>query len=443
MKAEKGWKMKKGLIALSFLCISTLNYADTELQSEYSQAILKYKEGDFAASYEKLSTLYLSNLSDVKLNFYLGRSAYETGHYEIALAAFERVQMLQPSNIRNRLAMARTYFMLKMYEDAQIAFKEVLANPNIPENVRKNIELYLAKTQKVQQKSFTYANINLDILYDSNVNYGSLESQYNVSGGILPATEGVSDGALELYGDLTNIYDIGEKNGFSIKNCVVGYVKKYFKEKDYNMQYISYTPSIVYLRSSSKLEVALGFDDLFIGKENYMQSLSLTPSYEYTHTSTLKSAAYFKYKRKNFQQESEQDLDANHYELSYALQKILSPRSYVQGTLTGINESKVHGERVDVDYMEYKVGLSYAKQFTSTYAAKIFAEYRKRKYSDYSPLFDSTRDDDGRKVMATLNAKVYQTVQLHLKAVYSGVESNQERYSYEKYTMMLGLNKTF
>ncbi|CAI6146612.1 MAG: hypothetical protein SPLUMA1_SPLUMAMAG1_00328 [uncultured Sulfurimonas sp.] len=68
------------------------------------------------------STLYFSKLSDAKLNFYLGGSAYETGHYEMALATFERVEILDSGNLRNKLEMARTFFMLKMYEDSESTF---------------------------------------------------------------------------------------------------------------------------------------------------------------------------------------------------------------------------------------------------------------------------------------------------------------------------------
>ena len=438
--------MKKCFIVLCLFCVSVMANANVDINLEYKQALKEYKEKDFASSYEKFSKLYLTNLSDEKLNFYLGRSAYETGHYEVALAAFERVEMMDSTNLRNKLEMARTYFMLKMYEDAENAFKEVLENPNIPKNVRTNIELYLAKVTKVQEKSFTYATVNLDWVYDSNVNYGSLDSEYNINMGtsLLPVKSTTSsDRAIELYGDVTNVYDIGEKNGFAIKNRVIGYMKRYAQETDYDIKYISYTPSLLYSQTASLMELALSIDNLFIAEENYLQSFSIIPRYEYAHSTTLRSISYFKYQRKEFQQDNTQDLNANHYEISYGLQKILSPRSYVQGTFTSINEAKIQGARVDVDYMEYRASLAYANQFTSIYGTDIFAEYRKRDYSDYSTLFASTRTDNAGMISANINAKVLPTLRLRLKGMYTRVESNQARYAYEKYTVTLGLNKTF
>ncbi|NPA59926.1 MAG: hypothetical protein GXO30_05620, partial [Epsilonproteobacteria bacterium] len=152
--------MKK--VLLLCICLATFVLASQQnvtLKSQYTEAYKAYKAKNFSVSYDIFSKLYLTELSDAKLNFYLGRSAYETGHYSIALAAFERVEMLDGGNLRNKLEKARTYFMLKMYEDAENSFEEVLKNPNIPQNVRTNIEMYLSKVKGVQKKSFTYASI--------------------------------------------------------------------------------------------------------------------------------------------------------------------------------------------------------------------------------------------------------------------------------------------
>lgn len=436
--------MKHYLIILVMLFSFSAIYAadERDIDSQYTQAIKEYKAKNFSVSYEMFSKLYLSKLSDAKLNFYFGRSAYETGHYEVALAAFERVEMLDEGNLRNRLEMARTYYMLKMYEDSELAFKEVLDNPNIPQNVRKNIELYLSRVSKVQEKSFTYATVNVDFLYDSNVNYGSL-GDFEYGGSIYPSTDIKSDMALQAYADIVNVYDIGDKNGFVIKNRLIGFIKDYTQENDFDVTYLAYAPSLIYRNTRNMVEFLLGVDDLMIGTEDYLRSVYITPRYEYSHTSTLKSLAYFKYQQKYFQRESEYDLNADHFELSYGLQKILSPSSYIQGNLIAINEAKHHGVRVDVDYNEYKLNVVYANQFTTIFATELYAEYRKRDYSDYNSGFDSLRIDNAGSLGVNLNAKILETLRTHLKATYNRVESNQERYSYEKYTITLGLNKTF
>ncbi len=435
--------MKKIVMLWSSLIVAASLSANSDIEVKYQEAMKTYKNKNFKESYRLFSQLYLSKLSDAKLNFYLGRSAFETGHYEVALAAFERVEMLDPGNLRNRLEMGRTYFMLGMNEEAQKTFEEVLQNPNIPKNVRTNIELYLSKVKGAQKKSFTYANVDFDFLYDSNVNYGSLDSEYNINTGTLPAEPERSDIAWQLYGDIVNVYDIGEKNGFAIKNRLTGLIKDYKDENDYDVTYIGYIPSLLYTQTKSLSELAVGIDSLSIASHEYLRTFSVIPRFEYKHSTTLRSIAYFKYQNKDFQRVQEKDLDANHYELAYGVQKVLSPRSYVQGNLIALQEKKKGGTRIDVDYSEYRAIVNYAKQFTPIIGTELFGEYRRRNYDDFSTLFGSTRSDNAGTVAATLNAKVWNSFRVHLKGMYNRVDSNQDRYSYQKYTIAFGINKTF
>jgi len=414
-----------------------------ELSVEYKDGFDAYKSKNFKKSYKIFSKLYLTKLSDAKVNFYLGRSAYETGHYEVALAAFERVEMLENGNLRNKLEMARTYFMLKMYKDSQNAFEEVLANPNIPQNVRTNIEIYLAKIKGVQKKSFTYATFDVDWVYDSNVNYGSLDSNYNINTGSVTAEKEHSDRALQVYGDVVNIYDIGDKNGFAIKNRVKLFLKDYRKLNDYDVQFLAYDPSILYKEMKYLAEFVVGLDVMTLGKEEYLRRVSFIPRFEYSHTTNLKSMLSFKYQTKYFTPKAQSDFDSHHYELGYALQDIMSASSYSQVNLIGLREKKDHGSNVQVDYDEYKLNLKYANQFTYIYGGEIFGEYRIRNYDDYDPTYSSKRKDDAVFLAASINARILKTFRLHLKGTYNRVNSNQEKYAYEKYTVIAGVNKTF
>lgn len=440
---KKGLKMKKTLI---FIFILPVYLLALNVEQTYSTAMKAYNAKDYQTSYELLSKLYLTKLSDVNLNFNLGRSAYETGHYEAALAAFERVEMLDSTNFRNKLEKARTYFMLKMYEDSELTFKEVLANPMIPQNVRSNIELYMSKVSKAQQKSFTYVSIAADILFDSNVNYGSINDTYTTEffpNVLIQTPNEISDRALQASANIVNIYDIGDSNGFALKNSASLYMKDYQQENPYDIKYAAYTPSLVYKYTKYTAEMLVGVDVMGLGNELYLKTFSLTPKFMYEHTNSVKSMTHLKYQRKFFQQTAQYNLNADHYELSYGLQDVLSPRSYTQANLTATQEKKHHGMEVGVNYKEYKLDAVYANQFTPTYGAQVYAELRKRNYDDRTIAFGSTREDVGKSIGATVTAKILETLSFNIKTTYNKVDSNQELYSYKKYTASAGLVKTF
>jgi hypothetical protein len=437
----KGFSVKK-VTLLSFLLPFALLANPQEDTKVYKQALTLYEQKSFSDSYLLFKKLYLTHLSDVNFNFYFGRTAYETGHYEMALAAFERVEMQDNTNLRNRLEMARTYFMLKMYEDSENAFKEVLANPNIPQTLRTNIELSLSRVSKVQQKSFTYAQVMLNLLYDSNVNYGSL-GDIHYGGQQLDRVEPSSDLAAEFYANIVNIYDIGSKNGFALKNSLSFYMKEYFDEDDYSMQYFSYMPALVYKETKYTAEFILIADAMRLGSQHYLDSFGLMPKLQYNHTPTLLSLAFFKYQSKQFQQKAQENLDASWYELSYGLQKILSPRSYLQGTFYFITQDKKGGDNIYVDFQEYKADVTYANHITSLLTINGYGEFRVRDFSEYSSGFNSLRSDVGGRVNAGVSMKITPTFQANFKGSYEYIDSNQDRFSYDKYTLSAGLIKTF
>ena len=433
--------MKK-ILLFSFILPFYLFAGQANDINSYDKALTLYKQKNFKDSYPLFKEIYLSKLSDVNFNFYFGRSAYETGHYEMALAAFERVAMQDETNLRNKLEIARTYFMLKMYEDSENAFREVLANPNIPDTLRTSIELSLSRVSKVQQKSFTYAQVMLNFLYDSNVNYGSLGDIY-YGGQQLDRVEPNSDLAAELYANIVNIYDIGSKNGFALKNALSLYAKEYLDQDDYSMQYLSYTPALVYKETKYTAELAFLLDTMGLGSKHYLNAFGLMPKIQYNHTPTFISLAYLKYQSKQFQQKEQESLDANWYEFSYGVQNILSPRSYLQGNLYFILQDKKAGTNIYVDFQEYKADISYANHITSLLTLNLYGQVRVRDFSEYSSGFDSIRRDVGGLTNAGVSMKITPTFQAQLKVSYEYIDSNQDRFSYDKYTMTAGLIKTF
>jgi tetratricopeptide (TPR) repeat protein len=424
----------------------TINAHASVSQEKYKQAFRAYKSKDYVKSFDLFSSFYLTRLSDKRVNYFLGRSAYKTQHYETALAAFERVSMLDPSNIRNQLEMARTYFKLKMFEDAESIFKSVLAIKNLPQNVRENIEFYLSRVAVAEQKSFTYIGFSASWVYDSNVNYGSSEDEYFLVpfGGYLGTSPAISDSAKEYSIDLTNIYDIGSQNGFAIVNKAMAYVKKYNEQETYNIAYYSYIPSIMYKKRSFTAELSLGLDMLTLADKEYLKSYSVTPRVEWMNTSTLKSMIHLKYQSKYFQQEAQQD--SVHREVSLGLQKMLSSRSLMQVNLVGVQEMKTRKifKSIYTNYKEYKLNLSYMNQFSSIFGMQLSTEVYNRKYEDKSTLFKNPlREDKSGSVNAGFTTNIIYGIRANIKATYAMVKSNQAVYSYKKHTFTIGLGKTF
>jgi len=384
-----------------------------------------------------LSNIYLSYLLDAKVNFLLGRSAYETGRYEIALAAFERVSVLDPLNSRNDLELGRTQYKLEMYEDARISFKKVLNNPNIPETVRTNIELFLAKVEDKLEKSFFITNMRAGFIYDTNVNYGP----YNDIPSVTTSKGGLST---ELQGNLTHIYDIGEKDGLELRNQALLYNRNYFESdlKDYNISYLSYAPGLIYEDYKTIYELNLMLDRMWLDGKDYMSAVSLMPAITHKLDISNRLIGSLKLTNKDFKKTGESDKDARAYEATFAYQKLFA-NSYFTIKAILATQSKKRGTRVDVDYNSYAIQGDYATQFYPTYVAKVNMKLKTKKYDDFSTIFSNKRKDDSYGVGVNISKKFTSDIYLEGRVDYERVFSNQNVYSYDKASYGIYLNMTF
>ena len=118
---------------------------------------------------------------DSTFDFLYGVHAIETGHYDEATFAFERLTLLNPKTLRYRLELARALYFNNNLDTAKTEFEIALAS-NPPENVQTNIKGFLNKIKKSKEKATHNwaAGIGFDIGYDSNINSGTEEDGVDI-----------------------------------------------------------------------------------------------------------------------------------------------------------------------------------------------------------------------------------------------------------------------
>jgi len=411
-----------------------------DINDDYTKGLKYYKINDFENSYKFFHKIYFQKLMDQKFNFYFGKSAYETKHYEMALSAFERVEIINPNNFRVKLEIGRIYFILGMYEDSQLKFIEVLKYKNTPKNVKNNAKLYLSKIKDSIKKSSTNINIGFDLFYDSNINYGSLSDTYNIGENILPTPDRISDTGLQFSANVINLYDIGIKNNFLFKNKISIFTKMYNKNHLYNINYVTYNPSLIFISKQYTAEIEVGLDNLFIDNKKYMQSILFKPQLEINHSNSLKSLISLKITDKLYDEKS---LDSYQYELAYSLQEIIGTTSYLINEIVYLTQEKKEGDRIDVNYNEYKFDITYLKQLKKNYKFNLYSEIKKRNYDRYSELFLSTRSDILTTISTGLSIELFKNLDFNIKAIYNYNNSNQKIFSYKKTTISTSIVKIF
>jgi tetratricopeptide (TPR) repeat protein len=133
------------------------------------------KHQQFTKAFKQASKLRSKFEGDPRFDYLYGLSALQTGYYNEAVFALERVVVTTPKIIRPRLELARSYLKLNNKTAAIQEFETVLVlSP--PAKVKEKVNAYLRelKNNKNQlvRKSVVKRSMTFAVGYDDNINFG-------------------------------------------------------------------------------------------------------------------------------------------------------------------------------------------------------------------------------------------------------------------------------
>ena len=153
------------------LCLALAGVAQAaEKSADLTQAQSLLGAGKAAQAYALLEPFEFYQAGDPEYDYLLGVAALDSGKYNAATLAFERVLAVNPNHAGARLDMARAYFALNDLERASEQFKIVLTQ-NPPANAKRTVDAYLeriAALQKAKNPALT-AYVEGVLGYDSNI----------------------------------------------------------------------------------------------------------------------------------------------------------------------------------------------------------------------------------------------------------------------------------
>nr|WP_321399722.1 tetratricopeptide repeat protein [uncultured Desulfobacter sp.] len=155
------------LVTVVFLFLQAAAFGQ-EGAGSVAQGISLFKTGQFRQAYQMLFDLSERYPDDPELNFYLGRSAFESGHFEMAIMVFERILIFSPGHDRIKLELARAFYAIGDNNSARRYCREVLAG-DPPETVKENIKAFMARIDKSEQTHFFHGSVTAGLDWNNNV----------------------------------------------------------------------------------------------------------------------------------------------------------------------------------------------------------------------------------------------------------------------------------
>jgi tetratricopeptide (TPR) repeat protein len=155
---------------------NTATESKTSKQLDALEVLIKRRQ--YKQAFLLASRLVEELEGDAYFDFQYGMAAIETGHYDDALFAFERLVLIYPNQARYRLELARTHFYLRNLIRAEIEFKKILKQ-NPPSAVKYNVQLFLDSIVDLNRMVEPRLLFTIDMAagFDSNINSATAEEE--------------------------------------------------------------------------------------------------------------------------------------------------------------------------------------------------------------------------------------------------------------------------
>lgn len=225
-------------------------------------------EKNYNQAYQQATKLRAQNEGDPRFDYLYGLSALQTGHYNEAVFALDRVTVTTPRVIRPRLELARAYLKLNNKSAAIKEFNDVL-NLSPPPIVRQKVSLYISELKKSNQeiqKSVTKRLASFSVGFDDNINFGYSGSDINLPlfGMVTlnPSAVKQGSGFAEAKFQIKRRNIKGKKKNTFISANLTH--RKYFKDTDFNFTDIDLRAGVTLNRDKNQYQFVIRDRPVFL-----------------------------------------------------------------------------------------------------------------------------------------------------------------------------------
>ena len=422
------------LVAAAVLCLNT---AFAVGDSSPNQGDLKkakafflegrdlYEEGNFEEALEAFQSSLYEDPENFMLNHLIGQAAFKLEDFEEALFAFERALVIDPNHSISRLEKARTHLALGSKSEAKKELETVLKDPNLPEEVRTNVQRILAGAASDREHSFGIV-VSASHTIDSNATLGtdqSLPSPFDPS--LLSDPTAVHDQITALAVILSHAYPLAVK-GLVWKNNGIVYMSDNEKLNTNDLALTTLSSGFAYGWKKHVLESYVAWTFLRIAGITSQNTVRLTLKHMWTLASAWQLLSQYQYTQR-------------HHYLGPTATRSSGFASEGRGTLVYRMDDKnsfqgygmIRFDKTPVApstenrYYRYETGASYNRLINDIFSANAGFFYR---WDDYStphalPPFAS-RCDNGYTISLGANAKVNKKFLVGIRGEHTDNNSN-------------------
>lgn len=413
---------------------------ESEMLKSYPVLEKQVKLKQYQQAYQQAVKLRSQNEGEPRFDYLYGLSALQTGHYNEAVFALDRVTVTTPNVIRPRLELARAYLKLNNRTAAIKEFNDVL-KLTPPPIVRQKVNTYMAELKKggrKVQKSVTKRLASFSIGYDDNINFGYENSEIDLPGfgsvklnpSAIKQKSGFAETRFKLKHQINNDK---KRNTFFAVNLAH---RRYFKSSDFNYTDLDLRAGVTLNHKKNQYQLVLRDRPIFLDGNLYSNTIGIDAI-------ARKSLG------------KGQVLSASLTLEDYNIKQLSSGDR--QRALIGARLDKYIGE------IQHQFNLYLGKEFPSDDAGKQFSrdivgvgyrathkwnaknksflnlDYRKYNHQAAYPVFPDKRSDDRFIIKAVHELQINDKATLLFSAKHVDNDSNLELYRAERSEVQVGI----
>ncbi|MAK91826.1 MAG: hypothetical protein CMI13_11395, partial [Oleibacter sp.] len=419
---------------------------DTSLLATLQKLNGLFRADDYDTAYQLASDTAADYEGDESFDFFYGFSAMQSGHADQAVFIFERLSNNYPYNPRYQTELARCYYALGNYAEAERLFLQI-KELNPPENVARSVDKFLdaIEEKRRQQQSIASALITLAGGYDSNINSATDLEEVEVLDFVQPVllnrdSREQDSGYLQLRGVASYSAPMTRRSRWNIGAGVSR--KDNTDSNAFDLDTANLNAGLQWLRGTHTLGLSANFSHYWFGGDSLLNDGGLRFSWKNQRASGLRYTSDISYNLQRNRVDQELDLNRLQWQAGIGYSQ---PRWSTALTLLLATDDP------QTDYRgRDTAGLSLQGIYRAGAATSIYSQlqYRAYRYQEALPTTNilaagETRDDDLVQFLAGARHALHKQVSLYIQANVMDYSSNIDLYSYDRYLAEAGVNLTF
>ena len=376
-------------------------------------------------------------------DFWYGLSSTETGHYNEAIFAFERLLMNSEAPLRVHLELAKTHYLSGNFSQAEKHFQHVL-DENPPENVKTNIQTFLNRIDRLKQSQAPrfFGLIQGKTGFDSNINSATDEDRifipiFNTS--VTPSTE--SQEIDSIFYDIQGL--LGYQKPLS-KASKLGLTlnlqhKQNLDIDNFDLDILGLSGNFISIHDKNKWSVGGRLQKVWLSYDAYQENVST--SFQWTHQSTVKMSATGQFQWTHSQSDLSKDNDYDQIVLGTVLNYLHQNQLYKLSVNFSRDDYSSSNEYSGKNTLT--LGLRLEIPLTQTLKTFSAFSFSQSQYHDENPLFQKTRDDSSFYAQGGIKYQLTPLWQLNSDLSWNKTDSNIDFYTHDRFRFQVGFRRLF